>query len=133
MNDYLILFDENNRPYISHASDMGSNNYKYIAKVPLGNGRYRYFYSKESYNAYLKADKRSNKAAQFIKKSAERNPVYKATKTLAKDLKRNESSTEKNIASKEKTLKKKFGAKRVKYVSPGVYDVDGVMYYNPDL
>lgn len=33
--------------------------FKYIAKVPVGRGRYRYFYDKESYQAYLAGRKKT--------------------------------------------------------------------------
>lgn len=50
MSDYYIGIDYNGDPYISHVSKA---DHKYIAKVYLGNGLYRYFYSVREYNAYL--------------------------------------------------------------------------------
>lgn len=39
---------------------------KYIAKVPIGKGKYRYFYDKDEYNAYLKKKDTSAKKTSFF-------------------------------------------------------------------
>ena len=45
MSDYIYYNGE-----LYHAS---KKKHKYVAKVPIGNNKYRYFYDKEDYQAYL--------------------------------------------------------------------------------
>lgn len=84
-NDYMILFDDNGKPYISHgildsAKSAVSNaakgvgrgvreNHKYILKV-LENGKNRYFYTQDEVKAYYQAKRMGVKnAAEYVQKS----------------------------------------------------------------
>lgn len=84
-NDYVILFDDNGTPYISHgildsAKSAVSNaakgvgrgvreNHKYILKI-LENGKNRYFYTQEEVRAYQQAKRMGIKnAAEYAQKN----------------------------------------------------------------
>lgn len=59
MNDYVIAFDANGQPYISHAfwnRNKGGQKkeHKYIQRIKDKNGLWRYFYDEEEWQAYLK-------------------------------------------------------------------------------
>lgn len=69
------------KDYIMHSNLLGADikvsrskdslehrSYKYIAKVPLGNGKYRYFYTQAEYDFY----KRAKKAGEDTKKDIDR-------------------------------------------------------------
>lgn len=137
MDDYIIAVDRDGRPYIAHAWG-GNKPHKYVAKVELGGGKVRYFYSQEEYSAYLrgksedKDTKETSTAEKIANNILENNPVYRASKQLSEVTKNNSQPTVESISSKEKKVKKKYGAKRVKYVSPGVYDIDGIMTFVKD-
>ena len=132
MNDYIIAIDRYGQPYIAHAWG-GSKPHKYVAKVELGGGKVRYFYTQEEYNAYLrgktetKDSQEPSKAETIAKSILEANPVYNATRQIGETVKNDKPRLAESIASKEKKVKQKYNAKRVKYVSPGVYNVDGIM------
>lgn len=61
-NDYIVAVDENGRPFIAHASGLGSwknRAIKYIKKIKDGN-RTRYFYSQKEIDTY-NANKKSSR------------------------------------------------------------------------
>ena len=131
-NDYVILFDDNGTPYISHgildsAKSAVSNaakgvgrgvreNHKYILKI-LENGKSRYFYTQEEVRAYQQAKRMGIKnAAEYAQKSV-KNAVNNLTgktdtqnavnaRRQANDAKRWEAMTERthkeNLASFKK-------------------------------
>jgi hypothetical protein len=82
-NDYIIAVDETGQPFIAHAKKY--HGYKsgqlldsrdsvlYYKKVKLPNGKYRYFYTRRAYEAYLKnqsKDKTSPKTSSGTTKKS---------------------------------------------------------------
>jgi len=65
--DYIITVDEYGRPYIAHATKrprkpaFGHKSPLFLDKVQLPNGKYRYFYTRKAYEAWLKNQKPSTK------------------------------------------------------------------------
>ena len=59
-NDYIIVVDETGEPYIAHATKQlrkpafGYKSPLFVEKVKLPNGKWRYFYTQKSYEAWLK-------------------------------------------------------------------------------
>ena len=49
------------------ANESNKTNHKYIAKVKLPNGKYRYFYDQKSYDAYLKRQEYQKNEPSFMK------------------------------------------------------------------
>lgn len=101
MKEYIAIHPENDDfESLSHAGQ----NYKYFAKVDLGNGNSRYFYTKEEYDAYnqpkkttttLVTDKKplnsgsleaTKKYHQEKAKEAKEAPYKNAAKTAGKEL-----------------------------------------------
>ena len=69
-NNYIIAVDENGSPYIAHAKGEGSwinKAVQYVRKVPLGNGKFRYFYNTTKQKAKTAAKKAwGSKAGRWI-------------------------------------------------------------------
>lgn len=59
--------------------------HKYIAKVELPNGKYRYFYDKDEYNAYLKRNEYQENEPDFMKNIPDMDPdeVYTEEEDMA--------------------------------------------------
>lgn len=61
--DYIVAVDEYGQPYIAHAVKMtrkpafGHKSPLFLDKVQLPNGKYRYFYTRKAYEAWLKNQK----------------------------------------------------------------------------
>lgn len=76
--------------------------FKYIAKVEVGN-KYRYFYDKDEYNAYLKGLKTTNTIANIANKTSNLVKITNALKTTSKTARLSISemvTTGKNVAEK---------------------------------
>jgi len=60
--NYIIAVDETGEPFIAHKyayeSGVAGRGHKYVQRVKLSNGKYRYFYSQKEYEAYLGLTKR---------------------------------------------------------------------------
>lgn len=67
--DYVILFDENGQPYISHSvwSKVREKGSKYLEKVKTSTGKARYLYTPEEVKAYY--DKGKQKVSQAASKA----------------------------------------------------------------
>lgn len=56
--NYIIAVNENGQPFIAHKYAYGSGvagrGHKYVQRVKLSNGKYRYFYSQKDYETYLR-------------------------------------------------------------------------------
>lgn len=97
---YLISFDENRQPFIAHVGTQKSH--KYIAKV-IENGRPRYFYTQEEYNAYLKNKNRPKSQAERDKELREKTKQLQASIKDNKDMKQ---ATERIKAERQKNAAK---------------------------
>lgn len=102
--------------YLMHwglAKGAKKKDHKYYERIELSNGRYRYFYSKAEYDAYLKVNKKDKKSdkdsiADIIKKFGD-TTVDKANKLISKGKKKVDSIISKikskKIDKKTKDLK----------------------------
>ena len=87
MADYIYYNGE-----LYHAS---RKQHKYITKVPIGNGKYRYFYTREEYNSY-KNDKENKETDKKSKTKSVSNffaDIFKRVKKLFKKSKKQVSKT----------------------------------------
>lgn len=112
MSDIKIVYES----HLCHAAKR--KNVKYIARIPTSNGKYRYFYTKEEYDAYMngkkpKESKKSkwNSVSKFFK-----NIVAKATKLLKKSKKEIGDTIEKGRKFIDEVIfgKKKGGLSSIK-------------------
>lgn len=94
-NDYVVAVDENGEPYIAHAIKMtrkpafGHKSPLFLDKVQLPNGKYRYFYTRKAYEAWLKNQKPSTKEQKEMadkKKRMQIQNLRKSYGTIAKKL-----------------------------------------------
>jgi len=85
--DYIYYNGE-----LYHAS---KKRHKYIAKVPIGNNKYRYFYTKEEYRNYLAGKDSTKKDSKSKKNSVSKffNKVFKNIEGLFKKSKKQISTT----------------------------------------
>jgi hypothetical protein len=85
INNYIITVDENGFPFIAHTYAYGSGavgkSHKYVQRVKLPNGKYRYFYSQKEYEAYTGLLKRKreikNRMDQILKEEDNLRSKYK--------------------------------------------------------
>ena len=94
-NNYIITVDEYGQPYIAHAIKMtrkpafGHKSPLFLDKVQLPNGKYRYFYTRKAYEAWLKNQKPSTKEQKEMadkKKRMQIQNLRKSYGTIAKKL-----------------------------------------------
>lgn len=94
-------------------------NVKYIAKVPIGNGKYRYFYTQEEYDAYKNGKKPKESKLKKISKSVSKffkNIVTKTKKLFKKSKKEIGNTIEKGRKFIDEVIfgKKKGGLSSIK-------------------
>lgn len=87
-------------------------NVKYIARVPLSNGKYRYFYTREEYDAYKNGKK----------------PKESKLKKFSKSVSKSVSKFFKNIAAKTSKLFKKSKKEIANTIEKGRKFVDEVIF-----
>jgi len=85
----MYFYSSKNDNYIIHYTESANRykKYKYIAKVDLGNGVYRYFYDQDEWDAYKKraqkqADKEYNTALSKANRSHDDEGALDATKVV---------------------------------------------------
>ena len=94
-NDYIIVVDENGEPYIAHAAKKsrkpayGHKSPLFLEKVKLPNGKYRYFYTRKAYEAWLKNQRTPKKEMSEKKKRMQIQNLRKTFAIIAKKAGRN--------------------------------------------
>lgn len=94
-NDYIIVVDEAGEPYIAHAakrprkSAYGHKSPLFLEKVKLPNGKYRYFYTRKAYEAWLKNQQSPKKEISEKKKRMQIQNLRKTFAIIAKKTGRN--------------------------------------------
>lgn len=83
--------------HLAHAEDKKERKHKYYAKVEIKNNKFRYFYTKKDYNAYLNNQK---------KKKDKQNAFVIARKKVEKLLKKNASEIKKTSNSIKRKVNK---------------------------
>lgn len=94
---------------------------KYIAKVPISNGKYRYFYTQEEYNAYKNSKKpkesklksKLKSVSKFLKNISKKvnNLFKKSKKELGKTLEKGRKFVDEVIFGKKKNSSSLFDVK----------------------
>lgn len=120
VSDIKIVYES----HLCHAAKR--KNVKYIARIPTSNGKYRYFYTKEEYDAYMngKKPKESKKSKWSSVSKFFKNIVAKATKLLKKSKKEIGDTIEKGrkfidevIFGKKKGRLSSIKERAVKYIA----------------
>lgn len=94
-NDYIIAVNENGEPYIAHAAKrLRKPAYRhksplFIEKVKLPNGKYRYFYTRKAYEAWLKNQQSPKKEMSEKKKRMQIQNLRKTFSIITKKTGRN--------------------------------------------
>lgn len=89
VKDYIITVDEYGQPYIAHAVKMtrkpafGHKSPLFLDKVQLPNGKYRYFYTRKAYEAWLKNQKPMTKEQKEMADKKKRMRIQNLRKTFA--------------------------------------------------
>lgn len=87
-NDYIITVDENGEPFIAHATKksrkpaFGHKSPLFLEKVELPNGKYRYFYTRKAYEAWLENQKPSTKEQKEMTDKKKRMQIQNLRKTF---------------------------------------------------
>ena len=87
--DYIITVDEYGQPFIAHAIKMtrkpafGHKSPLFLDKVQLPNGKYRYFYTRKAYEAWLANQKPSTKEQKEMTDKKKRMQIQNLRKTFA--------------------------------------------------
>lgn len=94
-NDYIIAVNEKGEPYIAHAAKRlrkpayGHKNPLFLEKVKLSNGKYRYFYTRKAYEAWLKNQRTPKKEMSEKKKRMQIQNLRKTFSIITKKTGRN--------------------------------------------
>lgn len=121
-NDYIVMVDENGQPYIAHAfgdrakaawGSLKGTATKYIDKIPLGNGKFRYVYE-EAKKAAKKAW--GSKAGRWIDEHdagiSERLMARRASRLTKKYAKKGDKAAAKYYAGRSMALNQESARER---------------------
>lgn len=117
-NDYIITVDENGEPFIAHATKksrkpaFGHKSPLFLEKVELPNGKYRYFYTRKAYEAWLENQKPSTKEQKEMTDKKKRMRIQNLRKTFATVAKKlgYKSEEAQGLLKEIRELEKEYGS-----------------------
>lgn len=101
--------------YVKVICHYGTNgDYKYIAKVPIGNGKYRYFYDQAEYDAYLQNKRALDSSIHTIRSAVTSANVNTRAQDVAKSLAEKTTKRTAHVLSKVKLIDEEIWLKAYK-------------------